>query len=642
MDRQIVYPAQIPLDSDQLNAQRNAYVGLGQLAAMAYGWATVSASGFACMPGSGLAVVVAPGSLLAPGVVDKTAYGTLPAASSALVRQYGSRDPVTLAVPGAGATYSVYVTPATVDADDTVLPFYNAADPSVTYAGADNSGKTAPTVRQDVAQVGIGTSVPAGAYPLWTVTVPAGAAAITAAMITQAGGAPFYDTIPQLQVSVDSRVPTAADDTGAVNGRVSALYYDKVQQQPVVYAPSATSSGLALLVSQTFGATGFSTVSNFVYRASDGALQINVGSISAGVVADFAPVASVQAVQANLSSFQTTQTNTNATLSADISQCVSGVYGVATSAGDRQGKGLYQAGGSGRPTFVYNNGATDVYSALAYYADVTALSATLSTDISNCVSGVAASGDAQGLKLYQSVGSGRPHFFYTGGDEYLATYTDVTTVQANLTSFQTSQANQNSTFAAEIASKVGTNTTNDGVNSPITYLGHNNASGAPFVISSLAGSYRIIPSRPGAGFNSISNMSTDSSGNIILKDSSTADAYVYAPTSTGTIAANGNISGGWWVKTGNILRQCLKITSTTVSGTIEITFPTAYADVPTVSAEWADLDGNSAWANVLTQNGAPVISATGVSLWARALGQGGALADSAGWGWVTVEGPVAD
>ncbi|WP_214176812.1 hypothetical protein, partial [Komagataeibacter oboediens] len=243
-------------------------------------------------------------------------------------------------------------------------------------------------------------------------------------------------------------------------------------------------------------------------------------------IIDLAMNSDVQTLQSNLSAFQTTQTNTNATLSADISQCVSGVYGVATSAGDRQGKGLYQAGGSARPTFVYNNGTTDVYNALAYYADVTALSATLSTDISNCVSGIAASGDAQGLKLYQSTGSGRPHFFYTGGDEYLATYTDVTTVQANLTSFQTSQANQNSTFATEIASKVGTNTTNDGVNSPITYLGHNNASGAPFVISPLAGSYRIIPSRPGAGFNSISNMSTDGSGNIILKDSSTADAYV--------------------------------------------------------------------------------------------------------------------
>ncbi|MDT8871949.1 hypothetical protein RAA17_14455 [Komagataeibacter rhaeticus] len=35
-------------------------------------------------------------------MVDGTAYGTLAAVASALVRQYGSRDPVTLAVPGAG------------------------------------------------------------------------------------------------------------------------------------------------------------------------------------------------------------------------------------------------------------------------------------------------------------------------------------------------------------------------------------------------------------------------------------------------------------------------------------------------------------------------------------------------------------
>ncbi|WP_258367850.1 hypothetical protein [Komagataeibacter oboediens] len=380
-------------------------------------------------------------------------------------------------------------------------------------------------------------------------------------------------------------------------------------------------------------------------------------------IIDLAMNTDVQTLQSNQSSFQTAQTNTNATLSADISQCVSGVYGVSTASGDRQGKGLYQAGGSARPTFVYNNGTTDVYSALAYYADVTTVqvnltsfqttqtntNATLSADISNCVSGVygvtTSDGDRQGKGLYQSGGSGRPTFVYNNGTtnvfEEIAITADITTVQSNLTSFQTSQANQNSTFATEIASRVGTNTTNDGVNSPITYLGHNNASGAPFVISSLAGSYRIIPSRPGAGFNSISNMSTDSSGNIILVDSSGKPSS-YSPTSTGTIAANGNISGGWWVKTGNILRQCLKITSTTVSGTIEITFPTAYADVPTVSAEWADLDGNSAWCNVLVQNGAPVISATEVTLWARALGGGGALADSAGWGWITVEGPVAN
>ncbi|WNM08196.1 hypothetical protein RI056_15060 [Komagataeibacter nataicola] len=205
MDRQIVYPAQIPLDSDLLNAQRNAFVGLGHLAGMAYGENTVSAGGFACTPGAGLTVTIAPGSLLAAGVVDTTAYGTLAASGSVLVRQYISRDPVTLTVPGAGGTYTVYATPATVDTDDTVLPFYNAADPSVTYAGADNSGKAAPTVRQDVAQLGIGAAVPDGAYPLWSVTAPAATTAIAADMIAQAEGAPFYETIPGLQASKISK-----------------------------------------------------------------------------------------------------------------------------------------------------------------------------------------------------------------------------------------------------------------------------------------------------------------------------------------------------------------------------------------------------------------------------------------------------
>mgnify|MGYP004722399819 CR=1 FL=1 len=123
MDRQILYPAQIPLVEDGLNAQRNAMVGIGHLAGAAFGSATVAASGFACEPGEGLSLVIAPGAILAPGVVDASAYGTLSAVSSALVRQFISRDPVTLAVPAAGATYIVYVSPQTVHSDATVFPF---------------------------------------------------------------------------------------------------------------------------------------------------------------------------------------------------------------------------------------------------------------------------------------------------------------------------------------------------------------------------------------------------------------------------------------------------------------------------------------------------------------------------------------
>lgn len=195
MDRQIQYPAQIPLVEDMLNAQRNAMVGIGHLAGATFGVNTVAASGFACAPGEGLALTIAPGALLAPGVVDASAYGTLAAVSSALARQFISRDPVTLAVPAAGATYIVHVSPQTVDTDDTVLPFYNAADPSVTYAGENNSGLSAPTVRRDEAVLGIGAVVPDGAYPLWQVAVPAGATAITADMIAIASGAPFYPSL---------------------------------------------------------------------------------------------------------------------------------------------------------------------------------------------------------------------------------------------------------------------------------------------------------------------------------------------------------------------------------------------------------------------------------------------------------------
>ncbi|MFT8418635.1 MAG: hypothetical protein ABF636_07380 [Acetobacter sp.] len=41
----------------------------------------------------------------------------------------------------------------------------------------------------------IGSSVPSGAYPLWQIVVPSGAAALTADMISVAPGAPFYPSL---------------------------------------------------------------------------------------------------------------------------------------------------------------------------------------------------------------------------------------------------------------------------------------------------------------------------------------------------------------------------------------------------------------------------------------------------------------
>ncbi|WP_244987565.1 hypothetical protein [Komagataeibacter oboediens] len=123
-----------------------------------------------------------------------------------------------------------------------------------------------------------------------------------------------------LQTQIDGCVPTPADNSDPVNGRVTEFLYNKSLQQFVAFCPSITAAGngMSLIGSQTFGATGFSSLSNFVYRESDGALQANVGSISAAVIVDFAPVSSVDTVQANLTTEQTARTNADATLQTQI------------------------------------------------------------------------------------------------------------------------------------------------------------------------------------------------------------------------------------------------------------------------------------------------------------------------------------
>ncbi len=207
MDRQIVYVAAIPLDTDFLGQARNVEIARGRSAEMLYGAGILAVGGFACTPGTGLSVLVAPGTVLAPGTIDDTAYGSLPADASPITRQYIAKDATTLALT-AGATWSVFVSAARSDEVGTVVPYYNAANPAQTLTGPGNDGLAQPSVRQDRATVSIGTSVPGGATLLWTVTVPAGATTITQAMIAQAPSAPFMATIPQLMQGRRLGAPT--------------------------------------------------------------------------------------------------------------------------------------------------------------------------------------------------------------------------------------------------------------------------------------------------------------------------------------------------------------------------------------------------------------------------------------------------
>ena len=80
MDRQIVWPGAIPLETDILNTNRNMMVALGRLAMDVLGTGTLVA-GLACAPTSvpGMAVNIGPGAIYSLQNIDNTAYSSLAA-----------------------------------------------------------------------------------------------------------------------------------------------------------------------------------------------------------------------------------------------------------------------------------------------------------------------------------------------------------------------------------------------------------------------------------------------------------------------------------------------------------------------------------------------------------------------------------
>jgi hypothetical protein len=209
MDRQIVYPASIPLDTDILGAQRDAMIALGYLLQATLGTGTV-ADGLACTPTSpaSLTVNVGPGSITQLTVIDSTDYGSLPASSNPLMKlgiNVGTTQ-FTLTPPantGQSINYLIEASFQETDANAVVLPYYNAANPAQPYSGPDNSGATQNTQRvQSVSlQIKSGPPGPSGSQStpsvdqgyvgLWVITLSYGVTAITSANIAPYPTAPF-------------------------------------------------------------------------------------------------------------------------------------------------------------------------------------------------------------------------------------------------------------------------------------------------------------------------------------------------------------------------------------------------------------------------------------------------------------------
>lgn len=203
MDRQIIAPGQLPLDTDLLNTNKNVMLALGDLMQAVLGTSTI-AYGLAVTPTSPatLNINVAPGSIYAAAQVDATAYGSLSADTADTIVKQGillSQTQLALTAPttaGYSVNYLIEAAFNEVDGVPVLLPFYNATNPQQPYNGPGGNNQQTNTRRQGqvalIPKAGIaaatGTqttpSADPGYIPLAVVTVAYGQTQIVAGNIT--------------------------------------------------------------------------------------------------------------------------------------------------------------------------------------------------------------------------------------------------------------------------------------------------------------------------------------------------------------------------------------------------------------------------------------------------------------------------
>ncbi len=244
MDRVIVYPGGIPLDTDLLAINRNAMIALGYLAQMVLGSNTVI-DGLACTATtpSSMNISVAPGSIAQLSVIDASAYGSLAADTTDPLVKMGinvSPTQFTLQAPTAPGQTIAYLIEATLQEADTglvTLPYYNAANPAQPYTGPNNSGQAQATRRAQTVQLQLKAGAPAatgsqvapapdsGWVSLYVVTVSYGQTAIDQSSISVSSTSPALQwKLPALRPGFGSGVQSfSASGTFVVPTGVSQV-----------------------------------------------------------------------------------------------------------------------------------------------------------------------------------------------------------------------------------------------------------------------------------------------------------------------------------------------------------------------------------------------------------------------------------
>jgi hypothetical protein len=212
VDRQVVYPGEIPLDTDFLDAQREAMIAIGYLAQAVLGTGPI-ADGLSCtatVPAS-MTVAIGAGSVTQFGVVDTTSYGSLPALpTSPLLKMGINLTPTNFALtaptgPGQAISYLIEASMFEQDSSPVILPYYNALSPGQPFLGLNNNGMPQNTQRLQSVQLQLKAGAPANAgtqatppvdlgwVGLYVVTVVTGQTVVNAASITAIPSAPFIN-----------------------------------------------------------------------------------------------------------------------------------------------------------------------------------------------------------------------------------------------------------------------------------------------------------------------------------------------------------------------------------------------------------------------------------------------------------------
>jgi hypothetical protein len=228
MDRNIVYPSSIPLDTDLLSINRNAMIGLGFLAQAVLG-GNSAVDGLVCQPTSpaSMSVSVGPGSITQLGPIDVAAYGSISANSTDLIIKMGINTGPTVfsltAPPSVGQSVNFLIQASfqEIDANPVILPYYNASNPAQSFSGPSNSGTPQNTLRTQRVQLQIKPGIPgntgsqmtpgadSGWVPLYQITIAFGQTSIPAASISVIPTAPFLTwKLPSLRPGFGSGVQT--------------------------------------------------------------------------------------------------------------------------------------------------------------------------------------------------------------------------------------------------------------------------------------------------------------------------------------------------------------------------------------------------------------------------------------------------